>query len=330
MDLVSITENLNQIFDGAASFSLGKGRFKISGGVVTNPKTYESLPAGFRAKTNEANLVLFVTKKPYDNNFFWDSPQGNEVIMSCFGWEDLTTLPVTNGVVYGVGVLIAGRIGLVSDRHDEVTGCVSDFLWDKKGVDVGMRSAFVCAACFKAFQQLKRPPKTQRIYEGLLKLLNDLSAASRANHDVVSFWGFRNSKTAFDVFLCHNSEDKPQIRSVSGNLKSHGIRPWLDEEQIQPGHAWQDVLEASIASIRTVAVFVGNSGFGPWQNVEIRAFLQEFVRRQCPVIPVILNDTAKVPDLPLFMRQFMWVDYRKTYPSPIGQLVWGITGRRIT
>jgi TIR domain len=38
----------------------------------------------------------------------------------------------------------------------------------------------------------------------------------------------------FDVFLCHNSEDKPAIRGICRRLVSEGIKPWLDEEQIRP------------------------------------------------------------------------------------------------
>ncbi|MDP2953249.1 MAG: toll/interleukin-1 receptor domain-containing protein, partial [Chloroflexota bacterium] len=112
----------------------------------------------------------------------------------------------------------------------------------------------------------------------------------------------------------------------NGRLVQSKIRTWLDEEQLPPGRAWQDLLEEQIQSVRTAAVFVGRSGVGPWQNIEIRAFLQEFVRRQCPVIPVILPDCTKVPPLPLFLRQLTWVDFRKKTPDPFSLLVWGITG----
>jgi hypothetical protein len=37
----------------------------------------------------------------------------------------------------------------------------------------------------------------------------------------------------FDVFLCHNSADKPAVREIAQKLKKEGIKPWLDEEQIR-------------------------------------------------------------------------------------------------
>jgi TIR domain len=39
----------------------------------------------------------------------------------------------------------------------------------------------------------------------------------------------------FDVFLCHNGEDKPAVREIAQSLVKAGIKPWLDEDQIRPG-----------------------------------------------------------------------------------------------
>jgi hypothetical protein len=85
-------------------------------------------------------------------------------------------------------------------------------------------------------------------------------------------------------------------------------------------------LEEQIQDIGSAAVFVGRSGLGPWQNSELSAFISEFVARRCPVIPVILKSCQAVPQLPLFLRQFTWVDFRKLEPDPIERLIWGITG----
>lgn len=180
----------------------------------------------------------------------------------------------------------------------------------------------------EAFEAKKLTDQKKLFYGRLIKLLNDLSTASRANSDILAFWGLKSPEIDFDVFLCHNGDDKDEIRAIAKALREHGIRPWFDEEQIAPGRPWQDALVTNIPKIKSVAVFVGKSGYGPWQLLEIKAFLQEFVKRQCPVIPVILGEGAISPELTLFLQQFMWVDYRKTQPNPLNQLVWGITGRK--
>jgi TIR domain-containing protein len=93
-----------------------------------------------------------------------------------------------------------------------------------------------------------------------------------------------SSADIFDVFLCHNGEDKPAIREISQKLAERNIKPWLDEEQIRPGTSWKTELEQQIRSIRSAAVFVGESGLGPWQDLEIQALLSQFVKRECPII----------------------------------------------
>jgi DNA polymerase III delta prime subunit/MFS family permease len=132
----------------------------------------------------------------------------------------------------------------------------------------------------------------------------------------------------FDVFLCHNGEDKREVRMISQKLAKEGIKPWLDEEQIRPGTSWQTALGQQIESIKSAAVFVGESGFGPWQNQEIQALLSQFVERSCPVIPVILLSAKTTPDLPWTLKNIHYVDFRGSELDPLKQLIWGITGQK--
>ena len=139
----------------------------------------------------------------------------------------------------------------------------------------------------------------------------------------------KRAKGKFDVFLCHNSEDKVAVRRIAKQLLEQGILPWLDEWELQPGLPIEDALEKQITKIKSAAVFVGKSGRGPWQNVEIKAFLRQFVKRKCPVIPVILPDSTKTPRLPALLGGMTWVDFREDDPNPLAQLIWGATGERI-
>ncbi len=45
---------------------------------------------------------------------------------------------------------------------------------------------------------------------------------------------------------------------------------------------------------------------------------------------MLLPDAPQKPELPLFLRGRIWVDFRQNHPEPIGQLIWGITGNRPT
>ncbi|MFM7438894.1 MAG: SUMF1/EgtB/PvdO family nonheme iron enzyme, partial [Snowella sp.] len=132
----------------------------------------------------------------------------------------------------------------------------------------------------------------------------------------------------FDVFLCHNSKDKPQVKKIAEQLQQYDLKPWLDIWELPPGRSWQRLLEKQIEQISSAAVFVGEDGFGPWQQQELYAFLSEFVDRDCPVIPVLLPNAPTQPELPVFLRRFTWVDFRISDPDPMYRLRWGITGKK--
>jgi hypothetical protein len=137
----------------------------------------------------------------------------------------------------------------------------------------------------------------------------------------------RAAKT-FDVFLCHNEDDKPAVRRINALLKAQGILPWFDEDELRPGIPWKKLLEAQIDQIKSAAVFVGKSDIGPWQEQTLYAFLDEFVTRQCPVIPVLFSDVGQTPILPKFLKAMTWVDFRQSESDALSRLIWGITGER--
>lgn len=131
----------------------------------------------------------------------------------------------------------------------------------------------------------------------------------------------------FNVFLSHNSKDKPMVRQLAEALKARGLTVWLDEEQLRPGMPWQRLLEQGIEDSASAAVLVGNDGLGPWEEEEMRAALELAVREGLPVIPVLLPDAPEQPRLPMFLSNRTWVDMRGGFTDAhLNQLQWGITG----
>ena len=53
------------------------------------------------------------------------------------------------------------------------------------------------------------------------------------------------------IFLCHASEDKPQVRDVYQRLKALGFEPWLDEVDILPGQDWDYEIETALDALST-------------------------------------------------------------------------------
>ncbi|HEV7509428.1 MAG TPA: toll/interleukin-1 receptor domain-containing protein [Thermoanaerobaculia bacterium] len=138
-----------------------------------------------------------------------------------------------------------------------------------------------------------------------------------------------SASTGFDVFLSHNSKDKPTVRQLGEDLKKRGLTVWLDEWELVPGRPWQEALEGIVQTTRAAAVLVGSDGIGPWQDREMRGCLSEFVDRGLPVIPVLLPGAPSKPDLPMFLKQFTWVDLRSGLTNEgIDRIQWGVTGKK--
>lgn len=131
----------------------------------------------------------------------------------------------------------------------------------------------------------------------------------------------------FDVFLSHNSKDKAAVRELKLLLSANGLAVWLDEDELQPGMPWQQLLEAGIKKSRSVAVLVGKDGVGPWEDEEMQAALVLAVKDKRPAIPVLLPGASAQPEWPMFLGNRTWVDLRTGFAAEgIARLIWGITG----
>jgi len=113
----------------------------------------------------------------------------------------------------------------------------------------------------------------------------------------------------FDVFLAHNSQDKPQVRAIANKLKRRGLKVWLDEEQILPGRPFQDVIQKALQNVRCAAIFIGSGGLGKWQILESRSLLTRFVDADIPLIPVLLPGVEGIPEHWLFLQELNYVKF---------------------
>jgi hypothetical protein len=139
----------------------------------------------------------------------------------------------------------------------------------------------------------------------------------------------QNVSTNFDVFLAHNSKDKPEVQIIAGKLKQLGLNPWLDIEQIPPGRWFQEVIQQAIGVVKSAAVFIGPSGLGKWQALELQAFISQCVKADLPVIPVLLPGVDNIPENLPFLQQLNWVKFNEIDDvEALNNLVWGIKGEK--
>jgi hypothetical protein len=314
LDVRRFSEVLNGLC-ATVSFAPGQVPFRLTTEAIRSPSSDATLDPQLVAEASGFDRAFLATNVPYDNNHFFNGI-GSNTIVSFSGWHSLTDLPIPNGFAYFIASVLTEQAGL-GETHDDNRGCINDFWWDKTGVDLGMRAAFICGDC------LRSGPKKSPLVGDIEALLNAISVASRRNEDLLeaSLPETRTTPQDFDVFLCHNSDDKPAVRKINEEMKATGIKTWFDEDQLAPGVAWQPELEKAIEAIRSVCVFVGPNGMGPWQDNESRAYLSKFNAENSPVIPVLLPDAGAAPSLPIFLQQRTWVDLRSDYDEGLGRLL---------
>lgn len=136
----------------------------------------------------------------------------------------------------------------------------------------------------------------------------------------------------YDVFLSHNSQDKPAVEQLAHRLTDEaGLRPFLDKWHLVPGEPWQEALEEALDQSHTCAVFIGPLGISPWEHEEMRAAVEQRVAdRTFRVIPVLLPgaERGKRGRLPAFLTRTTWVEFRESLDDPeaFHCLVAGIKG----
>jgi nucleotide-binding universal stress UspA family protein len=98
----------------------------------------------------------------------------------------------------------------------------------------------------------------------------------------------------FDVFLSYNRSERLDVLTLAEALRDQAsLEVWLDEWVLPPGEPWQQALEEAIATIPAAAVLVGEHRRGPWQDIEMRSFLTEFVKRKARIIPAPPQSTRR-------------------------------------
>src|SRR5687768_13790903 len=129
-------------------------------------------------------------------------------------------------------------------------------------------------------------------------------------------------KKKFDVFLSHNSKDKPWVIKLKGFLQTQGIKVWLDKDEIRPGDLFARALEMGIEESKSVALIISPEAMDSgWVKAEYYRALSLATNNQLQLIPVLYRKAQ----LPGFLSDRSWVDFsnENEYDENIRNLIWG-------
>ena len=117
---------------------------------------------------------------------------------------------------------------------------------------------------------------------------------------------------AWDVFICHASEDKLDIaRPLHAHLESSGIRCWLDEAEIAWGESIVSKIQEGIARARFVLVILSPTFLSkPWAQKELRASLAiEIATERNIVLPLLVGDPEVLLSSSPFLKDKRYLEW---------------------
>ncbi len=188
-----------------------------------------------------------------------------------------------------------------------------------------------CSVCEKTqVSLLDREERVKATHTSITPQIDRTADIQRQVEAAVSTIQGKIETKEFDVFLAHNSHDKPQVEDIAKLLKQRGLNTWLDKEQIPPGKWFQDVIQKAIPNVKSAAIFIGVKGLGKWQELELRSFISRCVEVDIPVIPVLLPGVNNIPGNLFFLKELNWVRFFEQIDEMDGlnNLIWGITGEK--
>jgi hypothetical protein len=134
----------------------------------------------------------------------------------------------------------------------------------------------------------------------------------------------------FDVFISYNSKELNVVKTICNQLKQQGLKPWIDDEQILAGRLFKKAIKGTIPKVKTAAIFIGIQGLGQWQEVELRSFISLCVKKNIPVIPILLPGIEGIPDELLLLQEFSYVAFKSLDDTEaFNKLVRGIKGEQL-
>lgn len=129
------------------------------------------------------------------------------------------------------------------------------------------------------------------------------------------------------IFLCHNSKDKPEVDAIYALLKKRGIEPFMDKYNFESFKPWEDELNSKISNIKSAAIFIGKSGLGPWQTKEINKFGERLTNSfNCNIGLVILPGCSGELESYVrkewpFLAERHWINFSEAETDPLSRLI---------
>lgn len=124
---------------------------------------------------------------------------------------------------------------------------------------------------------------------------------------------------AYDVFMSHNSQDKPRVRQLAERLRDAGLRVWFDEWVIKAGDDIYLAIEHGLEAARVQVLCLSPAALGSnWVALErSTALFRDPTNAGRRFVPLLLADCT----LPDTLRRYKYVDFRQETQTAFDELL---------
>ncbi len=297
IELTQIIKQLNETSE-YLTFVKGKSKLSIETETLTHRKSLEDLESIQSNESTDNLLTLFITNKPYDDNYFFHGIKNHRkeriFLLSLAHWDSYTTYSKNTGVFYFIVDILALGLDETNDRHDKdkTTKCIYNFMQKKSEIEDGIKSATICDSCQERIMDEEDETKS-KILNDIILLLEELKKSNSYN-DIVEYWSL-SSNEQVKLFFSYAHEDREYLNEFKDYVKifeRNGLVEQWDDNELVVGEKWDSKIKDKIYSADIVIFLLSASSLASdyIYNHELKVAFELNEMDEVYVIPIIIKD----------------------------------------
>ena len=123
------------------------------------------------------------------------------------------------------------------------------------------------------------------------------------------------------IFISHNHQDKTFVHCLGADLAANGVRPWIDDAEVNIGDSLISKIGAAIDEMEYFGIVLSPSSVASaWVRQELeQALATQLASRQIKVLPILLEKC----EIPAFLRGKLYADFTQfaSYDESLARLL---------
>jgi hypothetical protein len=121
------------------------------------------------------------------------------------------------------------------------------------------------------------------------------------------------------IFISYSHADKAFVNKLASNLVKHDAHVWVDTWELNVGDSILDRVQEAIRDSSALLIVLSKASVASeWCKKELSAgLMRELDEKRVVVLPVLVEDC----EIPVFLREKMYADFRKDFKTGLKALV---------